>query len=713
MRRSLLLTLITTAFANPVPVFASDANPANPAPATMDSPVSDPVSASKTTGNHAAIPTTKPVSGIDLQWLDTSVRPQDDFFRYMSGKWLDSVTIPADRARYGTMDGLRDQSEKNAFAIITSLAASKELRAGSNQRKIADLYHSFMDEAQAEKLDIKPLQGEFAQIDALKDKAALPALLARITRQGINMPVQSGVTQDGRDAARHAVIIAQGGLAMPDRDYYLKDDAKFKDYREAYLKHVEKMLAMSGQFDAAQAASSASAILALETRIAQIQWSKVENRDQVKTYNKLDLEKLAALLPGFDWNQYFSATGMQGKMDYVIVRQPEFLGKLQAVLESTPLATWQAYCKWHVLNAYAPFLSKRFVDQDFAFTSVVLRGIPEQQPRWKRGVARVEEAMGEALGQLYVEKHFSPSNKVRMQSLVDNMLLAYKDSISNLAWMTPDTKKAALEKLSKFRAKIAYPDQWRDYSSLQVVPDNLLQNVKNGREHGYQRQLAKLSKPVDRNEWNMSPQTVNAYYNPRQNEIVFPAAILTPPFFNPEAEDAVNYGGIGGVIGHEISHGFDDSGSQSDGDGNLRDWWQDKDKANFKQLAAQLSSQYDAYSPLPGYHLNGKLTLGENLADNSGLAIAWKAYQLSLKGKPAPVLDGFTGEQRVIMGWAQVWRGKARDAESIRLINTDPHSPAQFRANGPLSNLPGFYQAFDVKPGDKMYVEPAKRTVIW
>lgn len=685
MRRSLLLTLISTAFASPLPAFASEAAPA----------------------------TTKPVSGIDLQWLDTSVRPQDDFFRYMSGKWLDSVAIPADRGRYGTMDGLRDQAEKNAFAIITSLAASKDLKAGSNQRKIADLYHSFMDEAQAEKLDIAALQGEFAQIDAIKDKATLPTLLARIARQGINMPVQSGVTQDGRDAARHAVMIGQGGLAMPDRDYYLKDDARFKGYREAYLRHVEKMLAMSGQFDAAQAASSASAILALETQIAKIQWSKVENRDPVKTYNKLALDKLAALLPGFDWPQYFGATGMQGKMDYVIVRQPDFLSNLQAVLESTPLATWQAYCKWHVLNAYAPFLSKRFVDQDFAFTGVVLRGIPEQQPRWKRGVARVEEAMGEALGQLYVEKHFSPANKTRMQALVDNMLLAYKESISNLAWMSPDTKKAALEKLSKFRAKIAYPDQWRDYSSLQILPGNLLQNVKNGREYGYLRQLAKLGKPVDRNEWNMSPQTVNAYYSPRQNEIVFPAAILSPPFFNPEADDAVNYGGIGGVIGHEISHGFDDSGSQSDGDGNLRDWWQDKDKANFKQLAAQLASQYDAYSPLPGYHLNGKLTLGENLADNSGLAIAFKAYQISLKGKPAPVLDGFTGEQRVIMGWAQVWRGKARDAESIRLINTDPHSPAQFRANGPLSNLPGFYQAFDVKPGDKMYVAPAKRTVIW
>ena len=695
MRRSLMFVMISSALSTTLPVIATEqATPAS-------------------TGGTAAS-TAKPVSGIDLQWIDNSVRPQDDFFRYMSGKWLDTVAIPGDRGRYGTMDGLRDAAEQNSLAIINTLLASPDLKEGSNQKKIADLYKSFMDEAQAEKRDIAPLQSEFARIDALKDKTGLPTLMAQIARQGISMPVHAGVTQDGRDASRYAVILNQGGLGMPDRDYYLKqDDAKFKAYREAYLKHVGKMLAMSGQYDADNSTKQAAAIMELETAIAQIQWNKVENRDPVKTYNKLALDKLDSLLPGFNWQAYFSATGMQGKMDYVIVRQPDFLSKLKTLFDTTPLATWQAYCKWQVLNAYAPYLSKRFVDQNFAFSSVVLRGIPEQQPRWKRAVARVDESLGEALGQLYVEKHFPPQNKARMQALVDNMLLAYKQSIEQLPWMSQETKQAALTKLGKFHAKIAYPDQWRDYSTLQISLDDLVQNVKNSHEHGYLRQLAKLGKPVDRNEWGMSPQTVNAYYSPRQNEIVFPAAILSPPFFNPDADDAVNYGGIGGVIGHEISHGFDDSGSQSDGDGNLRDWWQDSDKTNFKQLANALANQYEAYSPLPGYHLNGKLTLGENIADNSGLAIAYKAYQLSLKGKPAPAIDGFSGEQRLFMGWAQVWRGKARDAESIRLINTDPHSPARFRANGPLTNLPAFYQAFDVKPGDKMYVEPGKRTVIW
>ncbi len=653
----------------------------------------------------------KTYSGLDLQWMDKSVRPQDDFFQFMSGKWLSTTEIPADRARFGSFDQLRDLSEQRSFDIIKTLAADSKLKAGSNQQKIADLYNSFMDEARADALDIQPLQSEFARIDAITKKSDLPALMGQLAKLGIALPLQSGVAQDARDSSRYAVMLNQGGLGLPDRDYYLKDDdAKLKGFRDAYLKHLATMLAMSGQ---KEAESTASAILALETDLAKIQWSKVENRNPVKTYNKVEISKLNELLADFDWSAYFAATGTGGKMDYVIVRQPSFVSGLSKVIDATSIDTWKAYLKWQVLNAYAPFLSKRFVEQDFAFSSVTLRGIPANQARWKRGVARVEEALSEALGQLYVEKYFPPQDKARMQKLVSNLMLAYQKSIETLSWMSPETKKEALAKLAKFTPKIGYPDKWRDYSKLAIAKDDLVGNIMRGRAVANQRQLEKLGKPVDRTEWGMSPQTVNAYYNSRQNEIVFPAAILQPPFFNAKADDAVNYGGIGAVIGHEISHGFDDSGSQSDGDGNLRDWWSADDKANFGKLTGAMVAQYNAYSPVPGYNVNGALTLGENIADNSGLSIAYKAYQISLGGKPAPTLDGYSGNQRVFMGWAQVWRGKARDAEAIRLVNTDPHSPAAFRGNGPLTNLPEFYSAFGVKEGDKMFVAPEKRITIW
>ncbi len=686
------LTLLSLALASAFHALPASAAPANNAPA-------------------AAAKQAAPQSGIDLQWIDSSVRPQDDFFKFMSGKWLATADIPADRARFGSFDQLRDLSEKSSHAIITALAADKHLKAGSNEQKIADLYNSFMNEARADKLDIQPLNAIFSQIDKVSRKEDLPALIAQLAHLGVTLPVQSGVAQDARDSAKYAVYISQGGLGLPDRDYYLKDDdAKLKGFRDAYLKHVEKMLSMSGEKDAAQAAAS---ILALETAIAKIQWTKVENRNPVKTYNKIEVSKLAELMPGFNWTRYFEGTGVGKKVDYVIVRHPSFFTALSKVQEDTTLATWKSYYKWKVLSSYAHLLSKRFVDEDFAFSSVTLRGIPENQPRWKRGVSRVEESLSEALGKIYVEKHFPPENKARMEKLVANLIEAYRQSIETLEWMSPETKKEALTKLSKFTPKIGYPDVWRDYSKLNIKKDDLVGNVIRGREHGYQRQLAKLGQPVDRKEWGMSPQTVNAYYNSRQNEIVFPAAILQPPFFNPAADDAVNYGGIGAVIGHEISHGFDDSGSQSDGDGNLRDWWSKEDKANFGKLTTAMIAQYNAYSPLPGYNVNGALTLGENIADNSGLSIAYKAYLISLGGKPAPVIDGYSGEQRLFMGWAQVWRGKARDAEAIRLLNTDPHSPASVRGNAPLTNIPGFYSAFGVKEGDKMYVAPEKRITIW
>lgn len=654
--------------------------------------------------------TNKLSSGLELQWLDKSVRPQDDFFQFVSGKWLAQTEIPADRARFGSFDQLRELSEKRSLDIIDHLTKNKQWALGSNQQKIADLYQSFMDEKRAEELDVLPLKREFSRIDSIAQKSDLPALMAQLAKLGIALPIQGFVGQDARDATRYAVYLNQGGLGLPDRDYYLKDDAKFKGFRDAYLAHIEKMLSMSGD---SKPHESASAIFALESQLASSQWSRVENRDPVKTYNKIATNKFSELMPDFNWQVYADTWGAGNKTDYVIVRQPGFFTSLNKILQETPLETWKAYFKWHVLDTYAPFLSQRFVEQDFAFNNVTLRGIPTNQPRWKRGVARVEEALSEALGQLYVEKYFPPEHRARMQNLVNNLVLAYQQSIETLPWMSAETKKEALAKLAKFTPKIGYPDQWRDYSKLVIVKDDLVGNIIRGRAEQQRRQLEKLGQPIDRNEWGMSPQTVNAYYNSRQNEIVFPAAILQPPFFNPEAEDAVNYGGIGAVIGHEISHGFDDSGSQSDGDGNLRDWWGKEDKENFKKLTSALVAQYNAYSPVPGYNVNGALTLGENIADNSGLSIAFKAYQISLHGKPAPVLDGFTGNQRVFMGWAQVWRGKARDAEAIRLIATDPHSPAAFRGNGPLSNLAEFYKAFNVKEGDKMFVPAEKRISIW
>lgn len=662
-------------------------------------------------GAGARAPRLPTAAGIDLQYIDKAIRPQDDFFRYVNGRWLASAEIPADRARYGSFDRLNELTEGQLRAIVDDLAAAKELPAGSVARKIADLYNSFMDSTAAEKLGLKPLQEDFALIDALADKRGIPALMAHLTTRGVDVPIQPLINQDARDSARYAVYLAQGGLGLPDRDYYLPDDdAKLRGIRDEYVKHVAKMLAMAGEKDADRAAQ---AVLRLETGLARVQWTKVENRNPVKTYNKVEVAKLAGLAAGYDWKRYFNAGEFGERLAYVIVRQPSFVQGFGKLLEDTPLPALKSYFKWHLLRAYAPYLGERFVDADFAFSGATLRGIAENRPRWKRGVELVERSLGEGLGQLYVAKHFPPQHKERMQALVANLIRAYRQSIETLDWMSPATKREALAKLSKFTPKIGYPDKWRDYARLEVERNDLAGNVMRARRFEYDRQKAKLGRPIDRGEWGMTPQTVNAYYNPRMNEIVFPAAILQPPFFNPAADDAVNYGGIGAVIGHEISHGFDDHGSQYDGEGNLRDWWTREDHEKFGLRTRALVAQYDAYSPLPGYRINGELTLGENIADNSGLAIAHKAYRISLGGREAPVIEGYTGDQRLFMGWAQVWRGKSREAETIRRIKTDPHSPSMFRGNGALTNQPAFYASFGVKEGDKMFVAPDKRVIIW
>ena len=663
------------------------------------------------TAGAAAGEPPRQTSGIDLEYVDSTVRPQDDFFQYFSGKWLATTEIPADKSSWGSFLELRDDTQSQLRAIIEAAAQDAHAVPGSDAQKIGDFYASFMDEQTLDRLGLKPLAQELARIAALKDKRQIPALIAHLHRLGVKTAYRLVIHQDARDSTKYVVDLGQSGLGMPDRDYYLKrDDAKLGAARSKYQAYVDNLLKLAGD---KHAAVHAKQILALETGLAEVQWTKVENRDPVKTYNKVELSRLSQLAPGYRWKAYLDAAGISGKVDYVIVSQPSYFTGLDRVLKKMPLSAWKAYFEFHLLNSYAPFLSQPFVDEHFSFNGEVLLGIPQNLPRWRRGVLTLEQSIGESLGKLYVARYFPAERKARMEALVQNLLAAYRQSIGELDWMSPQTKQEALQKLAKFTPKIGYPNKWRDYSALQIVKGDLVGNVARANAFEYQYQLAKLGRPIDREEWGMTPQTVNAYYNPELNEIVFPAAILQPPFFDANAEDAANYGAIGAVIGHEISHGFDDQGSQYDGDGNLRDWWTKEDHKNFAAKTKMLIEQYDAFSPVPGYHVNGKLTLGENIADNSGLAIAYKAYHLSLGGKEAPVIDGLTGDQRLFMSFARVWRGKTRESQAIVWLKTDPHSPGRFRCDGTLANQPGFYSAFDVKQGDRMYLPPERRVMIW
>jgi putative endopeptidase len=649
-------------------------------------------------------------SGIDLQYVDSAVRAQDDTYQYLNGKWLRTFQLPPDKGAVGSFTALEDATEEQLRGIVEGLDQTATQDADPDAKKLADLYASFMNEEQIEALGLKPLQGEFAAIDAIKDMNAISATIAHMNAIGAGAPYGLGINLDARNSTQYAVILFQSGLGLPDRDYYLKDDAKLKDARASYRTHIEKMLSMAGE---AKAAASAAEILNLETSLAKIQWTRVEERDPIKTYNKTAVSELSALMPGYDWPRYVRSAGIEGKVDAVIVTEPSYFKALAKVMSGTPLPVWKAYFKWRVLSASAPYLSKAFVDERFAFTGGVLRGVPQNQLRWKRGVALLDGSIGEALGKLYVAKYFPPQNKARMQALVQNLLEAYRRDIATLDWMSAETKVGAQAKLAKMSPKIGYPDHWRDYGALKISRDDLRGNVVRAAEFEYRRNLAKLGGPVDRGEWRMRPQTVNAYYNATSNEITFPAAILQPPFFDAAADDAANYGGIGAVIGHEMSHGFDDRGSQFDADGNLHDWFTKADHDKFAEKTKALIAQYNAYEPVPDYHVNGALTLGENIGDNSGLAIAYKAYRISLAGHEAPVIDGFSGDQRLYLGWVQVWRGKVREAESIQRIKTDPHSPPAVRGTAPLRNQEGFYAAFGLHAGDKMYLPPEQRVNIW
>ncbi|MBV6320580.1 M13 family metallopeptidase [Duganella violaceipulchra] len=659
----------------------------------------------------AGVQAQQKISGVDLGDLNAAVRPQDDFFLNLNGKWLAKTAIPADKSSWGSFEKLDDDTKPQLRAIIEAAAADPNKTPGSDAQRIGDFFASYMDEAKLAELGLTPLRDDLDRVAALKDKKEIPALIAHFNRYGVTAPYGFAIHQDNKDSTKYVADLMQDGLSLPDRDYYLKkSDKKMAGTLAKYQQHVTKMLTLAGD---ANPAANAKAIVALETGLAKIQWTKVELRDPVKAYNKVALADLSKLAPGYDWSTWLNDTGIAGKVDYVIVSQPSFISGFNKVLNQTPLSTWQAWFRWQVIHASAPYLAKEFALENFAFYGTVLSDTKEQEPRWKRAVNATDGALGETLGKLYVEQHFPAERKARMEALVQNLLAAFKQSITTLDWMGPATKEQAQAKLAKFMVKIGYPNKWRDYSSLAVARDDLVGNVRRSREFDYNQEVNKLGKPVDRDEWGMTPQTINAYYNPELNEIVFPAAILQAPFFNADADDAVNYGAIGAVIGHEISHGFDDQGAQYDGDGNLRDWWTKADHKHFAAKSKMLVKQYSAFSPVKGYHVNGELTLGENIADNSGAAIALKAYQISLNGQPSPVIDGLTGEQRFYMGFGQVWRSKIRDAQQIVYLKSDPHSPDQFRANGTVRNQPGFYNAFGVKPGDKMYLAPKDRVIMW
>jgi len=648
-------------------------------------------------------------SGIDHQYFDQNVKGNDDFYQHVNGGWLKNTEIPADKSRWGTFDILHEESLKQLHDIVDELS-KQQLVEGSSEQKVASLYANFMDEKSIEALGIQPIQAEITNVDALKSKKDIAQLAAHFSRIGVTSPFDVGIDQDMKNSTEMVAMLGQSGLGLPDRDYYLKNDAKFKKIRSQYLKYIEKTLSLAGD---KQAAQHAQGILKLETQIAKIQWSNVQNRDVTKLYNIYRTQDLAKLSPKIDWQTYLEKQELSDKIKTIQVIQPSYFKGLSPIVDNTSLEVWKAYFKFHLVSDFSSLLSQAFVDNSFDFYSKQLREIKEQKPRWKRGVQLVEGTLGESLGQIYVKKYFSAEKKQRMEVLVQNLMKAYSKSIDKLDWMSPTTKVQAQKKLASFAVKIGYPNKWRDYSALEIKNNDLIGNVIRSREFEHQYALNKLGKPVDRDEWGMTPQTINAYYNASLNEIVFPAAILQPPFFDMDADDAVNYGAIGAIIGHEISHGFDDQGSQFDELGNMKNWWTAEDHRKFKEKTNTLVAQYNAYEPIKGYHVNGELTLGENIADNSGLAIAYKAYQLSLNGKTAPVLDNLTGEQRFYIGWAQAWRSKITDAMQVEFLKRDPHSPDKVRGNATLLNQAPFYDAFHIQQGDKMYLPANKRVTIW
>jgi len=649
-------------------------------------------------------------SGIFHDHFDISVSPREDFFRYVNGSWLKNFEIPADRAGYGAFTVLREQSEAHVRQIIEDLSAGTA-EPGSNAQKIGDLFRSFMDVERIESLGISPIADDIARTLAIQSANELLEVMGGLEARGLGGLFYIGVEVDAHDSNRYVMYMSQGGISLPDEAYYREE--QYAPIREAFLSHATKMLEMAG---VENAAAHASRVLALETKIAANHFDQVKDRDMSQVLNPYNFAGLQELTPGFEWQRWMHAARVpQHVMEDLIVQQPSHFAGMAQLLNEFDRESWSSWLTWHLISGSAAYLSANFVEENFAFYGRTLSGTPELRERWKRGVSLVEGALGEAIGQEYVARHFPPEAKERMLKLVHNLIEAYRVDISNLTWMSDETRAKALDKLNKFTPKIGYPDKWRDYSKLTIVPDDLIANLEAVTTFAQEFNFSKIGTPIDRDEWGMTPQTVNAYYHPLYNEIVFPAAILQPPFFNLEADDAVNYGGIGSVIGHEIGHGFDDQGSKFDGDGNLNDWWSEEDRAKFEALTRKLIDQYEALHPsnAPEVHVNGALTIGENIGDLGGACVAYQAYKISLQGAPAPVIDGLTGEQRFFIGYAQIWNGKLRPEETKRLIATDPHSPAEFRANQILKNLPEFYEAFGVVEGDPLWLPESERVRIW
>jgi putative endopeptidase len=660
----------------------------------------------------ATSPTPGVLHGLDTANLDRTCKPCDDFYHYVNGGWLKKNPVPPDYPSWGRFNELQERNREHLREILEAAAKETNAPEGSIEQKIGDFYASCMDESKIEADGIKPLGPEFERVDQIHDLPSLQAEIARLQSSGAHVLFGFRSTQDARNSTQVIGNATQGGLGLPDRDYYTKTDEKSRQIRDQYVEHVTKMFQLLGDDDA-KAAAEAKTIMSIETKLAEASMTRVERRDPDKTYHRMDLKQLAKLTPNFSWPAYFRDAG-HPDISTVDVNQPKFFEEANSLLAAVPLTEWKTYLRWHLVDTAAPSLSKPFVEENFNFYEHILQGTQELLPRWKRCVMATDRQLGFALGQIYVKKHFPPEAKARAQEMVHNLVAALRDDIETLPWMEPETKKAAIAKLEAFTPKIGYPDKWRDYSTYKVDRGPYVLNVLRGDAFEFNRDLTKIGQPLDRTEWGMTPPTVNAYYNPKMNEIVFPAGILQPPFFDAQADDAVNYGGIGAVIGHEMTHGFDDQGRKFDAHGNLTNWWTEEDLKNYNQRADCVEKQFDNYVVMPGLHENGKLVLGESIADLGGLTIAYKAFENSLAGKPRPAeIDGFTPEERVFMAFAQIWAANQRPEFERLMVNTNPHPLDRFRAIAAPSNMPAFAQAFDCHAGDPMVRPAADRCQIW
>jgi len=650
-------------------------------------------------------------SGVHLDALDRSTRPQDDFYQFANGGWLDSTEIPEIYSGYTVYHEVRENVDEALRTIIDD-AADGDASPGTEAQQVGDLYSTWMDTETINALGIEPVQDVLADVAAIDSLESLSRSMAELARMGVTVPFGTYVYADLKASDRYAVYLGQNGITMPNRDYYLQtDNENFAKAREGLPVYIANMLVRAGMAEDA-ATTAAGEVYALEEAIAKAQWDSVRNRDPQAAYNPYPLDSLPELGNNLDWAQAIAALGLD-EVDKVIVRQPSYFEELDGIIADTPIETWKHYLAFHVMDTAAPLLDETTDTIAFEYRNRILYGQAEQQPRWKRGIQMVNGLLGEAVGKLYVAEYFPPEAKAKMEELVQNVIVTLEDSIDELEWMTEETRIKAREKLSKFTPKIGYPDVWKNYSTLEIIAGDNFGNVRRAQEWAYQQDLDKLGNPVDKNEWHMNPQTVNAYYSPTQNEIVFPAARLQPPFFQLNADDAINYGAVGGVIGHEISHGFDDKGSQFDGDGNLSNWWTDEDRAAFEERTKVLVEQFNEFSPIEGMTINGELTLGENIGDLSGIAMAYRAYIRSLDGKEPPVIDGFTGPQRFFIGYAMSRKGKYQDEAIISRLASDTHSPLEFRVNGPYPNIDAFHEAFGTQEGDGMWLSPEERVRIW